>query len=241
MSITQEKMRVTRSKVRVSINNGECIIDIIDDLNMKDLIASISNISAYEKGTDLQLPDSVNYNGRVLPITEIRHRAFSYTSPPVNRLIIPEGISFIEPYAFSSSSVNTVVWPSTCHGIPLGCFFCSTISTIEYDVKSIKWIGSSAFSCSNLADFSWPLSRECGQIPRECFMGTKIQSFKIEENVKALYANAFDSCKIAEGKIDCKCCDHLLITGAKDQINNLIPLLSVGIDTVIETKILDYE
>jgi hypothetical protein len=118
---------------------------------------------------------------------------------PVKKVVIPEGITNIEPRAFRNLYTYEIVWPSTCVTIPPGCFEWSRIHQFT-GIENVEVIGESAFcTCCGIFGFDWP--QKCKVIPMGCFKDCIfLRSIRGIKDVESIGAAAF-SCTAFENFI----------------------------------------
>ena len=125
----------------------------------------------------------------------------------VNRLVIEEGIRYVNPSAFSNINIliKCVVWPKTCITIPYCCFYNSNIECVENIQDVIGGIGRKAFQCSGLRTITWP--PKCKTISDSCFKGSKLEAIYGIERVTRIEKNAFKGTNIQNFSWPINCSD----------------------------------
>lgn len=142
---------------------------------------------------DLVLPEKVIYNGTEYTLTEISYRSFSSTS--LNSVVIPSTVSKIGEEAFGRSYVKTVTIGEGLRSIGKSAFSqCSYLKSVSLP-QSLETIADYAFShCTRLAEIELPQNlQSIGSAAfREC---SALPSIVIPENVTTLPGSLFYGCK----------------------------------------------
>jgi hypothetical protein len=106
--------------------------------------------------TDLVLPSSFEYNGTTVTTYEIYPYAF-YGNYQLTSVVIPDGVTSINEWAFSYTSLSSVTIPGSVTSIGY-CAFNGCNSLISVTIEDgVTSIGDDAFtSCSSLAFVTIP-------------------------------------------------------------------------------------
>ena len=126
-----------------------------------------------------------------LPVKEIGDRAFR--GKDITSVIIPEGVTKIGNYSFSSCSyLSSVTFPNTLTHISEFAFSgCRELRTITIP-SNVTFIGQAAFSNTGLTSINWP--SRLTTIPNAVFAQTSLQSIVIPEGVTIIADFAFSNC-----------------------------------------------
>ena len=126
-----------------------------------------------------------------LPVKEIGDRAFR--GKDITSIIIPEGVTRIGNYSFSSCSyLSTITLPRTLTHIGEYAFSsCRELITITIP-SSVVSIGRASFSDAGLTSITWP--SRLTTIPNGIFARTPLQSIVIPEGVTIIADFAFSNC-----------------------------------------------
>lgn len=147
-------------------------------------------------------------------IKSIASSAFQYNQY-IKELIIPEGYTNIEDYAFVGSSLERIVLPSTITYIGNGAFTdcqsltVATINTaVDFDVNNVfancpnlqyeeygngYWMGKN-FMGLKPGTTSVEIKPICKEIPANAFAGSALESVVIPASVTSIGAGAFANC-----------------------------------------------
>ena len=114
----------------------------------------------------------------------------------VTNVVVPNGITTIPTYAFSSSKITNVTLPNSVTTIEQYAFKNAQITSIELP-ESITSIGSGAFESTALTTFNWP--EQVTTIPGGCFSDcASLQSIFIPDNVQVIgesgRSSTFNNC-----------------------------------------------
>jgi hypothetical protein len=187
-------------------------------------IISLENLQDGEGIRELVIPSVLNCNGEDYNITGIAKDVFcietsEFGEPiicpdaviatkehPIDRLVISEGITAIEPNAFSRVFAGTVVWPHSCDTIESNTFYQARIADFE-GMEDVVCIKSGAFHANTvLESFAWPVN--CKAIPYTCFRGClNLKSITGIENVTSVGKVAFAFCGFEEFDWPENCCE----------------------------------
>ena len=147
---------------------------------------------------DIQIPQSVNYNGKTMKVVQIGTEAF-YKCSNMTSIEIPEGIQTIKGGAFSECiSLTSLVIPNSvialCGENQQNTFYgCTSLETVTLG-ENVKFIGQSAFNyCTSLKSINIPNSVD--SIGSYAFAGcTKLKSITIPESVSVMNSYIFYGC-----------------------------------------------
>ena len=109
----------------------------------------------------------------------------------IKSLLIEDGITSIYQFAFAGIhiKIDKFHWPASCGKIPLYCFECSDIFSIE-GIENVVYIGRNAFGKTNIAEFHWPSTSPT--IPEGCFFYSTLKEIVGIESVMSIEASAFE-------------------------------------------------
>ena len=151
-------------------------------------------ITGYTGGeTDVVIPESIDG----LPVTRIYRYAFTNANPPIERIVIPEGVTTLDMYAFARcESLREISIPSTITDIPERAFHMTTslTSIIFPNGDNIKSIGMYAFyksACGNA-----PIGDKLETIKSAAFLGCKMDEVVIPSGVTNISGSAFSECSL---------------------------------------------
>ena len=153
-----------------------------------------SNYYYAEYFGNVVIPQSVNYNGKNIPVTSIGSEAFSGCSG-LTSVTIPNSVTSIGSKAFRGcSGLTSVTIPSSVTSIDSEVFrFCSSLTSVTIP-NSITSIGSYAFcGCSNLTSVTIPNS--VTSIGRTAFsFCSSLTSVTIPNSVTSIETELFEYC-----------------------------------------------
>lgn len=132
--------------------------------------------------------ESINFPQHLQVIGE---RAFYHDDKLSCPIVIPEGVSVLEKYAFEyCKSLTSITLPSTLTEIREGVFReCRALESIKVP-NGIKSIGEYAFDGCGLVSFDWP--DKVTEIPLRCFRScNNLVSIHIPQTVKSIGKEAF--------------------------------------------------
>lgn len=110
---------------------------------------------------------------------------------PVEKLVLPDTIEYIDNGAFFGTVINEVVWAKGCSTIPGECFSGSSINKIS-NVDDVLVIKSRAFyACEDLVNVSFP---NCKIVDAQAFSRCISLTNASFPSVKEVYSYAFSSC-----------------------------------------------
>jgi len=163
------------------------------NLITKGNVAEVTSNPNYYSG-DIDLPESITYNGVVYSVTSIGNRAF-YRCSDLTSINIPNSVTSIGSFAFQDcSSLSSITIPYSVTSIGDWAFSsCSTLISITIP-NNITSIGKWAFNnCSILTSIIIPNS--VTSISQSAFQNcTSLTSITIPNNVTSIGANAFGFC-----------------------------------------------
>ena len=108
----------------------------------------------------------------------------------VEKLVIPEGVTEIGPYAFSGSSLKEVVLPSTLTKIGESAFRDTQLTSITIP-EGVTEIGFGAFMDSSLKEVVLPSTLTT--IGNSAFSGTQLTNMSVPSSVREIGSYAFNS------------------------------------------------
>ena len=142
---------------------------------------------------DLVIPASITYNGQTYSVTKIGNNAFNYGR--ITSVIIPNSVTTIGQYAFSScSKMTTINIPESVTTIDDYAFiYCTNLTSIIIP-GSVYSIGKQAFGgCSGLTSISF--CNGLTTIGEHAFNScTGLTEVTIPSSVTYIYKNAFNGC-----------------------------------------------
>lgn len=129
-------------------------------------------VKALGEGNHIEA-DYVNYNGCY-----------------VEKLVLPDCIEFISPYAFwRSKAIKCITWPNSCQTIQRACFKESTISEVDIP-EGVTVIEEYAFSGSSVIRVDIPNS--CMSIGRYAFGDCRqLEQINLSNNINNIGNGAF--------------------------------------------------
>ena len=149
---------ITSERVSLyGINKDELDVAFVPDKLNNLKLVDIRN-SAFLNNTDIRKIDFAGATN----LERIGSFAFSGCSNVTGEITIPANVTEIETAAFQScTSVESVVYNSTCGYVPNQCFnICTALSSVTLN-DSVSWIGDYAFAnCPNLAYLEIPATVE---------------------------------------------------------------------------------
>lgn len=165
------------------------------------LLDRTNNISAIEiDGQDLQevvttyLFDTTGEHTVKFTLTDstkIAHDLFSGVNNLVD-VIIPNGVTTIEGYAFKETNISSVTIPNSVTTIGNSAFdFCLHITSITLS-DNVTTIGESAFESTGIKTFVIP--NRVTAISSGCFKQTSLSSITIHEGVTSIGNESFGGC-----------------------------------------------
>lgn len=167
---------------------------------------------------DVIIPSHVEYQGETYNVTTIGSKAF-YICDEVTSVIIPEGVTIIDEYAFYFCPLRQVQMPQTLKTIKSFAFTSSGLETVAIP-ESVEYIGSFTFdNCVNLK--SVDLKAKINSVPFSMFQGcisltdwdnvklsetittlehlsfcnTSFEEIHLQENITSTVAAPFQGCK----------------------------------------------
>ncbi len=150
-------------------------------------------------------------------VTDISANAFRHNLY-IKELVLPEGLSVIEDYAFEESSLEKINIPSSVKYLGTGAFKnCSNLTNAIINTNVDFNVDTLFEGCPNLAYEEYGnayyhgkyfmgltsttvtevnLKPTCEEIPANAFKNTAIQTFTIPSSVKKIGSNAFENTSI---------------------------------------------
>ncbi len=201
--------------------NVKCFGDITFKTN-KDILTTkkvtiVANLPEYSKYDTIFIPDSLLYNKKNYPITEIGSSAFQNCSTlkhivlpkhlttinssafknctSLDSIIIPDNVTIINNYSFEKcSNLKYIKLPNSLTEIKLKAFYnCTSLDSILIP-NSVINLGSNVFNnCTNLKHIE--LSDSLKEIPEYLlYKCISLDSIKIPENCININKDAFAYC-----------------------------------------------
>lgn len=149
----------------------------------------------------------VSDDGKLVRMTNLSDTAISVTIPRVlpsgkeierlgntfcfgrfSEVVVSDEIQNVASFAFSCSTIDTVVWPSGCAKIPSYCFSQSKINKIV-NIDHVSEVGKFAFVRTNIKEISWPSS--CSVIPESCFAYSELRHISNLDHIREISEHAF--------------------------------------------------
>ncbi|MBR4881381.1 MAG: leucine-rich repeat domain-containing protein, partial [Clostridia bacterium] len=162
-----------------------------DDFTYNVIKGTIS-ITGYNGGkTEIVIPSEIDG----IPVTKIGKYAFTYAEPAIEKIIIPEGVTTLDSFAFARcEALKEISIPSTVTDIPERAFHMTTSleSMVFPNGNNIKTIGKYAFyksSCGSAA-----ISDKMEVIGNLAFYMCPIEEIVIPESVTEIGPSAFQEC-----------------------------------------------
>ena len=116
-------------------------------------------------------------------------------SDSLEKIVIPEGVTVINPYAFAGcASLKSVTFPDSLTTVKWDAFAnCTSLESVKLG-DNVTEIGSRVFSgCSSLVDITLP--GRVDSFGEEIFAGCPIESIVIPDGVKTLHGGMFANCR----------------------------------------------
>lgn len=116
-------------------------------------------------------------------------------SDSLEKIVIPEGVTVINPYAFAGcASLKSVTFPDSLTTVRWDAFAnCTSLELVKLG-DNVTEIGSRVFSgCSSLVDITLP--GRVDSFGEEIFAGCPIESIVIPDGVKTLHGGMFANCR----------------------------------------------
>ncbi|MBR4062468.1 MAG: leucine-rich repeat domain-containing protein, partial [Clostridia bacterium] len=116
-------------------------------------------------------------------------------SDSLEKIVIPEGVTVINPYAFAGcASLKSVTFPDSLTTVRWDAFAnCTSLESVKLG-DNVTEIGSRVFSgCSSLVDITLP--GRVDSFGEEIFAGCPIESIVIPDGVKTLHGGMFANCR----------------------------------------------
>lgn len=139
------------------------------------------------------IPATFEYDGATYKVKGIGYDTFGGCSH-LNSVTIPEGVTYISQYAFSSSTVQNITLPQSLKQISNSAFrSCERLTTMNIP-DQVQTIGSSAFrGCSYLKSIHLPESLDT--IPGWLFEGcNRLKEITGAQTLKYIGISAFKDC-----------------------------------------------
>ncbi|MCL2507676.1 MAG: leucine-rich repeat domain-containing protein [Oscillospiraceae bacterium] len=144
---------------------------------------------------DIVIPGTVYNGGKAYQVTSIGDNAFAY-AVELNSVVIPEGVEYIDAFAFRSSAVTSVTIPSTVKVLGGSAFQqCGDLTAISIP-EALESIGNSCFySCAKL-ELSGPvLPATLHTLGNQAFYGcAALKQMTIPEGITAIGDYTFSGC-----------------------------------------------
>lgn len=112
-----------------------------------------------------------------------------------NAISVADSIEDVRCFAFASSNVHTIYWPTMCKRIPSNCFSYSTAKYI-HGISDVCDVSSNAFAYSSFGCIHWP--RAVTVIPFNCFYNCSASRIEDLELVTFVGEQAFGDSNIKE-------------------------------------------
>ena len=174
---------VSTSKATYLLNKTNNISAIeIDGQGLQEVVRTYTFDTTGEHTVKFTLTDS----------TKIAYETFQDTDKLVS-VIIPNGVTTIEDYAFKETSISSVTIPNSVTTIGNSAFdYCSHITSITLS-DNVTTIGTSAFEGTGIKTFVIP--NGVTVINSNCFAQTSLSSVTIHEGVTYIGSQAFAMCR----------------------------------------------
>ena len=196
--------------------SGQTLYYDITGYNTVEIVAPYSNPVYYGLSGNLTIPSTVTNGGTTYTVTSI-NGAFRQQSA-LTSVIIPNTVTYIGPYSFSSTGLTSVVMGDGVETIDDWAFsYCDDLSTITWS-SSLDEIGQNAFNhCGGLTTLELPSSvtiiwdyafLSCGSltnaslgnslvsIKTSAFMGcTSLSSVVLPNTLKTIGEKSFQNCR----------------------------------------------
>lgn len=170
-----------------------------DSSNQAAIVTFRSPFSSDEKYSgNLDIPVSVSYNGRTLPVLSIGKDAFR-SCTELESVSLPNGLTRIDWYAFNGcTKISKIIIPETVTDIGRNAFEgCSTMSEIDIP-DNVTYIQEETFKgCANLTSVLLPVNLR--YINVRAFEGcSQLQYIRIPAATTFIDEDAFSGCKHLE-------------------------------------------
>lgn len=191
----------------VSVTSGYVNYYII---NNEAKVTSFENESTFP--SELEIPQSIEYDGISYPVTSISNYCGQYSTPKnLRKLILPEGLKTIGSHVFiGGNSLSEVVLPSTLTKIGWYAFESTGVSSLKIPASLVSF-GLGAFSdCQNLSEISVETGNPYYYVTsgvlfeNNSYQGRSLilypaglnrSKYTIDSNVEYIYDYAFFGCK----------------------------------------------
>ncbi len=125
----------------------------------------ISYLLSGQNGTEINIPNTITYEGQEYPVTRIRKNAF-YSRGHFSKMNLGENVRIIDQYCFIYSTIDTLVISDKMEEVPDGAFQMAKIKHLTIGA-SVKRIGKKAFMMCSLSNI---ISRSPGfEVDDEAF------------------------------------------------------------------------
>ena len=125
-------------------------------ISFENMTCEVVN-SSYTAPENVEIPSTVEYNGKTFTVVKIGENAFYYARHIT--VLIPNTVIIIGNYAFKDSNLRYITIPNSVTSIGGSAFKdCSSLTSVTLS-NSLQSIGGSAFyGCSSLASITIPNS-----------------------------------------------------------------------------------
>ena len=115
----------------------------------------------------------------------------------ITRVVIPEGVTTIEAYAFAGlTGLKSVKFPTTLRRIGVGAFYgCTNLETLE-GIEYVQFISERGFYNCDLSNVAPAQMKDLVAIGNYAFENCKFGSLELSEKTQSIGIGAFyNNCK----------------------------------------------
>ena len=160
-------------------------------ISFENMTCEVVN-SSYTAPENVEIPSTVEYNGKTFTVVKIGENAFYYARHIT--VLIPNTVIIIGNYAFKDSNLRYITIPNSVTSIGGSAFKdCSSLTSVTLS-NSLQSIGGSAFyGCSSLASITIPNS--VTSIGGDAFSGcSSLTSVTLSNSLQSIGSFTFCRC-----------------------------------------------